>query len=233
MGLDRACLDLIEGEILGLVGDNGAGKSTLLKVLSGGVRRDAGAIFINGEKMGNFSPQLSRDKGLEMVYQDLSLCGNMTVWENIFLGRYLRRSVCDFFLPVLNKGQMEEQATRVLESVGIQLKSVTQPLKNLSGGEQQAVAISRCMLFNPRIVLLDEPTASMAVWEREKILDMILKMKAQGRSIIMVTHDLQEIFRIADRILVLKEGRTLWSGPTVELEPGDVAHMMFVGLAVG
>ncbi len=229
IALDDAELTLERGEILGLVGDNGAGKSTMLKILSGVLQRDAGEIFINGKQVSIESPAHSRALGIEMVYQDLSLCESLSVWENVYLGRYESYAIIKGVLSILNKRKMMRQTTEILASLGITLSDVTVPVRNLSGGEQQAVAISRSLLFEPQVVLLDEPTASMALWEQKKVLELIHSLKAQGRSVIMVTHNLQELFEAADRAIVLKSGRNIWQGPLETTTPDDVARMMFLG----
>ena len=227
--LDCVGLSLFTGEILGLVGDNGAGKSTLLKVLAGVVKKNAGEIFIKGTPVNITSPIQSRELDIEMVYQDFSLCESLSVWENVYLGRYETRSCFRFCVPVLNKRKMVKKTIGILKSFGITLSDVNVPVRNLSGGERQAVAICRSLLFHPEIILLDEPTASMALWEQEKILELICTLRAQGRSIIMVTHNLGELFQIADRALVLKEGRDIWQGSLEEITPDDLARMMFLG----
>jgi len=229
--LENAVLELMEGEILGLVGDNGAGKSTLLKILSGFLRLDAGEIFFMGRKVRIESPKQSRSLAIEMLYQDLSLCGSLTVWENIFLGRYVTLSPKQRFIPILNKRRMSREAKEILRKMGIDLANINEPVRNLSGGEQQAVAISRCLLFQPRVILLDEPTASMAIWEQKKVLEMIRNLKREGRSIVMVTHNLQELFEVADRALVLKEGRSIWCGSLEDMKPDSLAQKMFLGKA--
>jgi len=229
--LENAVLELMQGEILGLVGDNGAGKSTMLKILSGVLLKDDGKIFVHRKKVRINSPGQSRALGIEMVYQDLSLCLSLTVWENIFLGRYLTIHFRKAVIPILNKRRMAEDARQILKSMGIDLPNIHEPVRNLSGGEQQAVAICRCLLFRPHVILLDEPTASMAIWEQKRVLEMIHNLKKQGRSIVMVTHNLQELFQVADRALVLKEGRSIWCGSLAGIKPDDLAQMMFVGKA--
>lgn len=226
--LDQAGLTLFPNEILGLAGDNGAGKSTLLKVLSGALKPDSGEICITGKPVRINRPVQSRELGIEMVYQDFSLCESLTVWENVFLGRYETRSLLKSRFPILNKRRMVQKTIDALNSFGITIDAHV-PVRNLSGGERQAVAICRCLLFHPRIILLDEPTASMALWEQEKILELILVLKKQGKSIIMVTHNLKELFQVADRALVLKEGRDVWQGPLEQITPEDLARMMFLG----
>lgn len=227
--LDNAELTLNQGEVLALIGDNGAGKSTLLKVLCGVTAMDAGTLTIQGKSCRLPSPRHSRRMGIEMVFQDLSLCRRMTVWENIYLGRYQCRCIAGITLPLLDKHVMRQGASRILAELGISLGCLNSPVAALSGGEQQAVAIGRCLLFEPKIILMDEPTASMALWEKNKILKIMAGIRDQGRSVIMVTHDIPEVFHVADRVMVLKEGRNIWAGPLDGLSPEDLAQMMFVG----
>jgi ABC-type sugar transport system ATPase subunit len=232
IALEHASLDLFEGEVLGLVGDNGAGKSTMLKVLSGVVRADGGSISVKGRKVTIDSPRTSRALGIEMVYQDLALCGSLTIWENIYMGRLLDRPRQRSLLPMLDKRRMVRRAQEALEELGIHLPDLNKPVRQLSGGEQQAIAICRCILFEPEVILLDEPTASMAVFEQERILELIVSLKKKGRAVVMVTHNLQELFRVADRALVLKGGRPVWCGSLVDRTPDDLARMMFTGNGV-
>ena len=230
VALDHVDLELQEGELLGLVGDNGAGKSTLLKVLSGSINRDSGAIFLDEKKVTIKSPHQSRQLGIEMVYQDLSLCRNLTIWENIYLGRFRTYSFLNGFFPLLNKREMVKKTQEALKHIGIGLTDMNKQVQSLSGGEQQAVALCRCLLFRPRVILLDEPTASMALWEKQKILRLIQDLKDQGHSLIMVTHNLQDVFQVADRALVLKEGKGIWCGSLEGKRPEDLAQMMFAGI---
>ncbi|MFH1984315.1 MAG: ATP-binding cassette domain-containing protein [Pseudomonadota bacterium] len=227
--LDRADLSLYEGEILGLVGDNGAGKSTMLKVLSGVLNRNAGEIFMAGEKIHIDSPVHSRNLGIEMVFQDLSLCESLTVWENVYLGRYAIRSAFKHLAPILDKREMARRTVDALAEMGISLPDVGVPVRNLSGGERQAVAICRCLLFHPRVILLDEPTASMAHWEQQKVLELVRAFKARGCSVIMVTHNLGQLFQVADRTVVMREGRSIWQGAMTDLTQDDLVRMMFLG----
>jgi ABC-type sugar transport system ATPase subunit len=229
IALEHASMDLFEGEVLGLVGDNGAGKSTMLKVLSGVIRADSGSISVRGRKVAIDSPRTSRALGIEMVYQDLALCGSLTIWENIYMGRLLNHPMKRSILPMLDRRRMIRKAQDALEELGIQLPNLDKPVRQLSGGEQQAIAISRCLLFEPDAILLDEPTASMAVFEQDKILELIIRLKEKGRALVMVTHNLQELFRVADRALVLKGGRHVWCGSLADRTPDDLARMMYTG----
>lgn len=227
VALDHASLALMEGEVLGLVGDNGAGKSTMLKILSGALHKDAGEIFVNGKKTRISSPRDARSLGIEMVYQDLGLCGSMNVWENVFLGRYLTKSFCRTWISVLDKRRMASETRLALTELDIDLRRLHEPIRNLSGGEQQAVAMCRSLVSRPKVVLLDEPTASMAVRGKEKILKKVVGLKQGGCSAIMVTHNLPEIFQVADRVLVMKEGRSIWCGALCGMDQDDLAGLMF------
>ncbi len=227
VALEEVNLELEKGEILGLIGDNGAGKSTLLKILSGALKKDGGAIYLEGRKVDIKSPSHSRRLGIEMVYQDLSLCRNLTVWENIFLGRMPTRGRGIFRL--LQKKEMVRRTRDGLRFLGIGLEDMEKPVQTLSGGEQQAVALCRSLLFRPRVILLDEPTASMGVWEKQKILGLIQDLKRQDHSLILVTHNLQDLLQVADRALVLKEGKRIWCGPLQGVRAEDLAQKMFAG----
>ncbi len=229
IALDYACMDLFKGEVLGLVGDNGAGKSTMLKILAGVLPKDSGKIFIECQYVHIHSPKKARSLGIEMVYQDLALCGSLNAWENMYLGRYITGSKYRKIPLILNKKKMYKNTSELLMDLEINLYDLDRPVCELSGGERQAIAICRCLLFKPEVILLDEPTASMGLAEQEKILQLILKLKSRGRSLVIVTHNLQELFRVADRVLVLKGGRNIWSGSLSEIEPDDLAHMMFTG----
>lgn len=231
VALEHASMELFGSEVLGLVGDNGAGKSTLLKILSGVIKADGGTISVRGSKVAIDSPRASRALGIEMVYQDLALCGSLTVWENIYMGRLLVLPRGRSILPLLDKRRMGRDASRALVGLGIHLPDLDKPVRQLSGGEQQAIAICRCLLFDPDVILLDEPTASMAVFEQEKILELVIRLKKKGHSLVMVTHNLQELFRVADRALVLKGGRPVWCGSLADRTPDDMARMMFTGSA--
>jgi ABC-type sugar transport system ATPase subunit len=229
VALEYAGMELLRGEVLGLVGDNGAGKSTMLKILSGVLQKDGGNINIRGRDEHIRSPKKARSLGIEMVYQDLALCGSLNAWENMYLGRYITGLNNRKILPFLNKKMMYNNTAELLADLDINLTGLDRPVRELSGGERQAIAICRCLLFEPEIILLDEPTASMAVSEQEKILGLILKLKRRGHSLVMVTHNLQELFKVADRAMVLKGGRNVWAGLLSGIEPNDLAQMMFTG----
>ena len=194
---------LAPGEILGLVGDNSAGKSTLMKVMTGAYQRDGGDVFVDGKLTQFRSPQESRDVGIEMIYQDFALCGNMDVGQNVFLGRWPRRG------PFVDRKQMYSEADRVLKRLKVDVNSVYQRVESLSGGRQQSVAIARAISFNPRVVILDEPTANLSVMATERLLETMLELKKQGVAQIIISHRLQDIFAVGDRVMVLKRGENV------------------------
>jgi simple sugar transport system ATP-binding protein len=193
-------LTLYPGEILGLVGDNSAGKSTLMKILTGAYHRDSGEIFVAGADVHFKSPHESRERGIEMIYQDFALCGNMDVGQNIFLGRWPRR------LFFVDRRRMYGEANAVLKRLKVDVNSVYQKVESLSGGRQQSVAIARAISFEPRVVILDEPTANLSVMATERLLETMLELKKEGVAQIIISHRLQDIFAVGDRVMVLKRG---------------------------
>ena len=199
--LQNVDLHLNKGEVLGVVGDNGAGKSTLMKVLSGLYQPSEGSLFFDKEKVTLNSPRDSQNLGLEMVYQDLALAGNLPIGDNIFLGREPTRKVGPFnFLDHKKRKQLTEEH---LAKLKINVKSADQKVEELSGGQRQAVAIARATAFNAKIVLMDEPTAALAVKEVGKVLDLILNLKKLGVSVIVISHRMDDIFTVCDRVMAL------------------------------
>ncbi|MCM2502711.1 ATP-binding cassette domain-containing protein [Aureimonas altamirensis] len=205
--LEDVSLRLAPGEVLGLVGDNGAGKSTLSKVLSGAVVPDSGIIEIDGQAVSFASPADARAAHVEMVYQDLSLCDTVDVAGNIFLGREPRRRVAG--LPFLDKARMHDEARAMLDRLGIVIADTRLKVENLSGGQRQSIAIGRAASFDPKVLIMDEPTAALAVAEVEAVLDLIRAVSARGVSVILITHRLQDLFLVCDRIQVMYEGRAI------------------------
>jgi simple sugar transport system ATP-binding protein len=224
--LDNVSLTLKPGEVLGLVGDNGAGKSTLSKVLSGAVVPDSGTIEIDGKPVSFTSPADARAARVEMVYQDLSLCDTIDVAGNLFLGREPRRVIAG--MPFLDKKRMHEQARAMLNRLGIVIADTKQKVENLSGGQRQSIAIGRAASFEPSVLIMDEPTAALAVAEVEAVLDLIRTVSARGVSVILITHRLQDLFLVCDRIQVMYEGRSV-----AERLIGDTNIEGVVNLIVG
>jgi len=195
-------LRVAPGEVLGLVGDNAAGKSTLMKVLAGTYVPDGGEIWIDGEQARYDTPREAQHLGIEMVYQDLALCDDIDVAGNIFLGREPRRMAG----MVLDKRRMHAAARALLDSLRIRIPYTDLPVRNLSGGQRQSVAIARAVHFEPRLLILDEPTAALAVAEVEMVLELITRVAARGVGVILITHRLQDLFRVCDRLCVMYEG---------------------------
>ena len=200
-------LDLYPAEVLGLVGDNAAGKSTLMKVLTGVHQPDEGEIRFEGRPVAFASPRDSRDLGIEMIYQNLALARNLDVVANVFLGREHTRPILGGVFRWLDEKRMEAESWEILRRLKINMDSVRKPVELFSGGQQQAVAIARAVSFNARAVIMDEPTASLAVKEVGKVLDLIAQLRAKGVSVIIISHRLQDIFAVGDRVMVLKRGR--------------------------
>ena len=202
--LKDANLSLSPGEVLGVFGDNGAGKSTLMKVLSGLYNPSEGSIYFEGKEVFFSSPRDSQDLGIEMVYQDLSLAENLPIGDNIFLGREPTRSFGPIkFLDHKKRKQFTEEH---LAKLKINVKSADQKVEELSGGQRQAVAIARATAFDAKIVIMDEPTAALAVKEVGMVLDLIIGLKNLGVGVIVISHRMDDIFSVSDRVMALFQG---------------------------
>jgi simple sugar transport system ATP-binding protein len=207
--LRGAHLDLGHREVLGLVGDNAAGKSTLMKVLTGVHKPDEGEIYFDGEQVHFHSPQDSRALGIEMIYQNLALAQNLDVVANVFLGREYRRPIVPGLIHWLDEAKMERETRSLLDRLRINIASVRTNVERMSGGQQQAVAIARAVAFRARVVIMDEPTASLAVKEVGKVLDLIGQLRESGVSVILISHRLQDVFNVCDRVMVLRSGERI------------------------
>ena len=223
-------LVLHQNEVLGLVGDNAAGKSTLMKVLSGAYLPDEGEIFIEGKKEHITDPLHARHLGIEMVYQDLALVNHLDVAANVFLGREAMSSQLGL-IGVMNQRHMEQETKRLLDRLKIDISSVRLDVERLSGGQRQAVAIARTTAFNAKVIIMDEPTAALSVAAIGKVLDLVRELKAQGRSIIIISHRLEDIYQVSDRMIVLRHGRKVCDYPVA----GDIHefHERVVAYIVG
>jgi simple sugar transport system ATP-binding protein len=213
-------LRLYPGEVLGVVGDNGAGKSTLMKCLSGLHLPSSGEILVEGQAVRLSSPAAARALGIEMVYQDLALAGNLRIDENIFLGRELTRKVGP--LHFVDHAANRARAMEHLDNLHIEVKSVAQRVEQLSGGQRQAVAIARATAFEAKVVIMDEPTAALAVREVRKVLDLIRDLKQHGISVILISHRLDDIFYVCDRVMALFHGRNFAEAPLSAVDRNEV-----------
>jgi simple sugar transport system ATP-binding protein len=215
------------GEVVALAGDNGAGKTTLIKAISGVYQPSSGEIFLKGNPVSFSSPQEARDKGIETIYQDLALADNLTIGANIFLGREPMRRAFGI-LPVLDRAKMAEAAKSTMALLDFHVSRLDAPVSNFSGGQRQAVAIGRAVYWDAQILIMDEPTAALGVPEQRKVISLIHQLKAQGRGVIFISHNLQDIFAVADRIVVLRRG--LQAG---ERRISDTTHDEVVKMMVG
>jgi simple sugar transport system ATP-binding protein len=223
-------LVLHDNEVLGLVGDNAAGKSTLMKILSGAYIPDEGEIFIKGDKAHISDPLQARQLGIEMVYQDLALVNKLNVASNVFLGREVMSQRLGR-IGVMNRRHMERETERLLDRLKIDISSVRLDVESLSGGQRQTVAIARATAFDAKVIIMDEPTAALSVAAIGKVLDLVRELKAQGRSIIIISHRLEDIYQVSDRMIVLRHGRKVCDYPVV----GDIHefHERVVAYIVG
>jgi D-xylose transport system ATP-binding protein len=198
--------EVYPGEVMGLVGDNGAGKSTLVKTISGVGPADSGEIYLEGQRVSITSPQVATRLGIETVYQDLALCDNLDIVANLFLGRE-ERTVDIPALGPLSEINMESQALTVLRTLDVKVPSVRVPVKTLSGGQRQSVAVARTILRKASVVLLDEPTAALGVAQTRQVLNLIKRLRDQGLSVVVISHNLADVFEVVDRVTVLRLGR--------------------------
>ncbi len=225
--LKGVSLALHPGEVVALAGDNGAGKSTLTKMISGVYPADDGEIRLDGEAVRFSTPEAARSAGIETIYQDLALADNLSIGANIFLGREPMRRAFGF-LPVLDRKAMAEAARDTMARLDFHVDRLDAPVGRFSGGQRQAVAIGRAMYWNARVILMDEPTAALGVPEQRKVLTLIRSLKEQGRGVIFISHNLQDIFAVADRIVVLRRG-SLAGERLIE----DTSHDEVVKLMIG
>jgi fructose transport system ATP-binding protein len=206
--LDGADFDLLPGEILAVIGDNGAGKSTLIKALSGALIPDAGEIRLDGQVVKFHTPIDARRKGIETVYQDLAVASAMTIAENLFLGREVRKSgVLGSVFRMLDKKRMLNEAAAHMQDLQIGLRSMKQPVETLSGGQRQGVAVARSAAFARHVVIMDEPTAALGVKEGNMVLALIRRVRDRGLPVILISHNMPHVFEIADRIHIARLGK--------------------------
>ena len=222
--VDRASIDLYAGEVVGLLGHNGAGKSTLIKILSGAYRRDSGVIRVNGEEVTIASPRDAKAYGIETIYQTLAVADNVDAAANLFLGRELVTP-----LGTLDDAAMEAKAREVMGRLNPNFRRFKEPVKALSGGQRQSVAIARAILFNARVLIMDEPTAALGPQETAQVGDLIKELKAQGIGIFLISHDIHDVFDLADRVVVMKNGQVVGSASTADVTKDEVLGMIIMG----
>jgi ABC-type sugar transport system ATPase subunit len=214
------------GEVSALVGDNGAGKSTLIKIFSGALQPDGGELFLDGRPIHISSPAEARQLGIETVYQDLALAPSLDVASNLFLGREARQRGLLGAIGFLDDRLMRKRAQEEMANLQIGLSSVRQPVLTLSGGQRQAIAVARAVAWGKRIVIMDEPTAALGIRESRMVLQLIKRIKETGVAVIMISHNLPEVFEVADRITILRLGRTVRQMRREEASMDDVVAFM-------
>jgi ABC-type sugar transport system ATPase subunit len=217
-------LDVPVGQVTALVGDNGAGKSTLIKTISGIWQQDQGEILWEGRPVRLHSPKAATDLGIATVYQDLALADNLDIVQNMFLGREPVRHW------VLDEVAMEKQAKRTLADLSVvTIRSVRQPVGTLSGGQRQAVAVAKAVLRDAKLVVMDEPTAALGVTQTRVVLDLIRRLKGQGIAVLVISHNLSDVFEVADRVAVLRLGRMAAVGPLAQFDTESIVDLMTTG----
>lgn len=228
--LDHCDFELMPGEILAVIGDNGAGKSTLIKAVSGAVQPDEGQIFLNGKRVQFSSPLDAREKGIETVYQTLAMSPALSIADNMFMGRELRKPGWrGRFLRMLDRKRMEEFARDKLNELGLAtIQNINQAVETLSGGQRQGVAVARAAAFGSKVIILDEPTAALGVKESRRVLDLIRDVKQRGVPIVLISHNMPHVFEIADRIHVHRLGKRL-----CVIDPKDYSMADAVGFMTG
>lgn len=216
------------GEVVALAGDNGAGKTTLIKAISGVYPPTSGEIRLKGAPVTFSTPQEARDQGIETIYQDLALADNLSIGANIFLGREPMTRKFGF-LPVLDRKKMADAARDTMALLDFHVSRMDAPVSNFSGGQRQAVAIGRAVYWDAQILIMDEPTAALGVPEQRKVISLIHQLKAQGRGVIFISHNLQDIFAVSDRIIVLRRGVTAGERKISETTHDEVVKLMVGG----
>ena len=223
--LNKVSLEVFPGEVVALAGDNGAGKSTLIKAISGVFQADEGEIALDGSRVAFASPQEARDSGIETIYQDLALADNLSIGANIFLGREPMKKLFGF-LPVLDRAKMAAAARTTMETLDFHVTRLDAPVAAFSGGQRQAVAIGRAIFWNARLVIMDEPTAALGVPEQRKVISLIQALKAAGKGILFISHNLRDIFEVADRVVVFRRGENVGERKPAETTSDEIVRLM-------
>jgi ABC-type sugar transport system ATPase subunit len=214
-------VDVNSGEVLALCGDNGAGKSSLVKILAGAQQPTAGTLELDGAPVAFRSPQDALRRGVATIYQDLAVAPRLSIWQNVFLGSELTTR-----LGLLDKRAMAEASRGFLARLAVSIADMDTPVESLSGGQRQAVAICRALRWDARIIIMDEPTAALGVKETAQVLDLIRRLHGEGRTVILVSHAMQDVVAVAGRVVVLKAGRKVEDRPVAGLAAGDLAALI-------
>lgn len=226
--VDSVSFNIRRGEVLALVGDNGAGKTSLIKMLSGVMKPCAGRLHFDGQPVEMASPSDARDIGIETLHQQLGLVDIFNVPENIFLGRELTRKMFGV-IPTLDHATMKARTAELLKRIDLKLPAIDRPVRSMSGGQRQSIAIARLLLNDVRLLIMDEPMAALGVDEGRKVLELIASLRSKGLSVLIISHNLEHVFTIADRIAVMKNGRLVGVVETAEVDHDKVVGMIVAG----
>jgi ABC-type sugar transport system ATPase subunit len=224
--VDRVSLDILPGEVVGLLGDNGAGKSTLIKCVSGVHVPEEGEIRLNGEPVRFSRPIEALRQGVETIYQDLALANNLDVPANIFLGRELKTPYLGGLVRTLDDAAMLRESGSALDTLDIHFPTLTRPIESLSGGQRQAVAIARAVYWEAKLMIMDEPTNNLGVPEQHKVLELIRRLRDKGVPVILITHTLPDVFAVTDRVVVMHRGRKVAEKRTAETDTEELVQYM-------
>jgi D-xylose transport system ATP-binding protein len=222
--VDHVSVDLREGEVVGLLGHNGAGKSTLIKILSGAYPADSGEIYVRGEKVDIRTPRDAKRLGIETIYQTLALADNIDAAGNIFLGREIVSG-----WGMLDDAAMEAETRKVMQRLNPHFVRFKEPVKALSGGQRQSVAIARAIYFDAKILIMDEPTAALGPAETKQVGELIQQLKAQGIGIFLISHDIHDVFALCDRVCVMKNGKLVGTARVADVTADEVLGMIILG----
>ena len=222
--VDDVSIDVMPGEVVGLLGHNGAGKSTLIKILSGAYKKDAGEIFVDGNKVEINSPRDARTHNIETIYQTLALSDNLDAASNLFLGRELTTK-----FGLVDDTAMEAESRKIMARLNPNFQRFSEPVRSLSGGQRQSVAIARAVYFNARILIMDEPTAALGVHETAMVADLIKELKSQGLGIFLISHDTREMMDLCDRVSVMKNGQLIGTERVEDVTEDDILSMIIMG----
>lgn len=216
-------MNLFGGEVVGLLGHNGAGKSTLIKILAGAETADTGTIEVRGESVSIANPNDARALGIETIYQELALCGNLDAPSNLFMGREISRN------GFLDKRKMRAETDTILKKLGIKIGSLDNEVVSFSGGQRQAISIGRAVYFDAKILIMDEPTAALGMEETKLVIELIQELKNQGLGIFWISHDIHDVYEFTDRIVILNGGKNVITCPTKSCTPDEIVSMIITG----
>ncbi|MCG3268060.1 ATP-binding cassette domain-containing protein [Yoonia sp. I 8.24] len=222
--VDNVSISLMPGEVVGLLGHNGAGKSTLIKILAGAYKADEGEIFVDGKKVDINNPRDARAQNIETIFQTLALADNLDAASNLFLGREITTP-----LGLVDDAKMEAESRKIMARLNPNFNRFSEPVRSLSGGQRQSVAIARAVYFNARILIMDEPTAALGVHETAMVADLIKELKSQGLGIFLISHDTREMMELCDRVSVMKNGQMIGNERVEDVTEDDILSMIIMG----